>query len=203
MYDAKYSAQCLRPSPHFLRQFKYIHQWSKVSANGSVLDLGGGTGEYSLVLQKAGYHVTLNDISDIAIAKAVASGVQNTLAGNILDHQTNDAGPFDLVLARGFSPLNTDDRLAFQAVLAKIKRLTSDQGKIVIWGLTDMTGNWSESGWFNWHPRDLRELSGHTIAFPAFRYQCFLPLVINHIVSRIMEKLSLSRPITMITMCQT
>ncbi len=68
-YEEKYSHVSVAPSPYFKKQFQYLlDNHSKIDASRlSILDLGGGTGEYSIILQNLGHDVTLFDYSEIAI----------------------------------------------------------------------------------------------------------------------------------------
>jgi len=45
----------------FIRQFSYLVRHYSRTPDPLVLDLGGGTGEYSLALQQAGYRTVLLD----------------------------------------------------------------------------------------------------------------------------------------------
>jgi SAM-dependent methyltransferase len=197
-YDAKYSMVSLSPSPYFLRQFDYVRRWAEAPSAGLLLDLGGGTGEYALALQEAGHDVVLNDISATALEKARAIGVREVDGSDLLADPP--AGRFACILAKGLSPLNTDDAAVFHDVIGRIRSMLAPDGVAIVWGVSDMTGTWSASGWYNWHPRQLRAMAGDTLSFPALRHQVWFPLAVNRAVSAVAERRRWTRMITTISL---
>jgi SAM-dependent methyltransferase len=187
-YDKKYSQVTLKPNPHFKRQFEYLCRWSQVkSGNIRVLDLGCGTGEYSLILESMGFDITSVDISPVAIEKAKKLGVKNAICEDFLNAQLENK--FDLILVKGFSPLNVDSAEEFRSVVYKIDSLLSPDGVIFYWGITDFSGSWTKSGWYNWNPMDLDDLFEWQVHL-VFRWQSFLPIRLNHLISTWMISMS-------------
>jgi SAM-dependent methyltransferase len=173
LYDDTYTKGGLRIPPHFPRQFQYaIAIFGRTASPLRVLDLGGGSGEYSMAMQAMGHEVTLVDISQIAIERALALGVRDAICADFLMDPPQDR--FDLVLCKGFSPLNTDRREDFCEVVRRVEALLRPGGAMLYWAATTNSGTWSDSGWFNWRVRELREMIGKTVLFPAFRYQSML-----------------------------
>ena len=187
MYNDKYMKESQSGHPFFTRQFKYLLKWTgKENGILKVLDLGGGTGTYSSIIQEMGHDVTLVDLSEVAVSKARSIGVKNAVCADFLSAPPNDT--FDVILVKGFSPLNTDDPMIFENILSSIARLLSPGGVIFYyWGSADMSGQWTSSGWYNWHPSLLRNFFEQVQVCPAFRYQALLPPFINTAISRIVE----------------
>jgi SAM-dependent methyltransferase len=188
LYDDAYTKGGLRVPPHFPRQFQYsIAILGRTASPLRVLDLGGGSGEYSMAMQAMGHEVTLVDNSQVAIERARALGVRDAICADFLADPPQDR--FDLVLCRGFSPLNTDRREDFCAVVRRVEALLRPGGAMLYWVATTNSGTWSDSGWFNWRVRDLREMIGETVLFPAFRHQSMLVRVpwLNGAIGRAAE----------------
>jgi len=196
MYDKKYSLVRLKPGPHFNKQFEYILRSTNMGRKKlKILDLGCGTGEYSLMLQMMGHEVIAVDLSGEAIKKAKEIGVTNAFVADLLSEPKKNM--FDIVLVKGFSPLNTDDISEFIDVWNKIKNLLMADGVAIYWGSTNLTSQWSESGWFNWNPDNLKSILVTQVLF-AFRYQANFPWVLNALISFIAKKIKLSRNLTFI-----
>jgi SAM-dependent methyltransferase len=174
LYDSVYAKRGLRAPPHFPRQFRYaLAMIGRTAAPLRVLDLGGGSGEYSMAMQAMGHEVTLVDISEVAIERARALGVRNAICADFLAEVPEDR--FDLVLCKGFSPLNTDRREEFCAVVRRVEALLRPGGAMLYWAFTSNTGTWSApSRWFNWRVSELREMIGETVLFPSLRHQAML-----------------------------
>jgi len=197
-YDTKYSAGVKGFSPAFPRQMRFLLRWMTVpGGRRRVLDLGGGTGEYSLMLQRMGYDVTLYEISQVAINHARSIGVTKTVYADFLEAPPTER--FDIVLVKGFSPLNTDSRQLFDEVLGSIEAMLAPQGVVLYWGVTDLSGQWSDGGWFNWQAANLRLFFDDVLIFPALRYQCVLPVWCNRRLSNALSRCSvLPRPLTVV-----
>jgi len=173
LYDSVYTKGGLRVLPHFPRQFRYaLVMLGRTAAPLRVLDLGGGSGEYSMAMQAMGHEVTLVDLSPVAIERARALGVREAICADFLAELPE--GRFDLVLCKGFSPLNTDRREDFCAVVRRVEALLRPGGAMLYWASTANSGTWSASRWFNWRVRELREMIGETMLFPSFRHQAML-----------------------------
>jgi len=98
----------------------------------------------------------------------------------------------DLVFVKGFSPLNVSNIEEFNHVVSLIDRLLSTDGTFFYWGSTDFSGLWTRSGWYNWKPEKLDELFEWQVHL-AFRWQSFLPVFLNDLISEIMSSLSLPK----------
>lgn len=196
MYNKKYSVVRLKPSPFFKKQFEYILRSTNMGGKKlKILDIGCGTGEYSLMLQEIGHEVIAVDLSEEAIKKAKEIGVKNAFVADLLSEPETNL--FDIVLVKGFSPLNTDDIGKFINVWNKIKDLLKVDGIAIYWGSTNFTSRWSESGWFNWDPDNLNSILVTQVFF-AFRYQASIPWVFNNIISTIAKKIRANRNLTLI-----
>jgi SAM-dependent methyltransferase len=197
-YDSKYAKSAQGFSTWFPRQMEFLLRWMGCRAGPRrILDLGGGTGEYSLMLQKMGHDVTLYELSRVAIEHARRIGVAKTVCADFLEKPPADH--FDIVLVKGFSPLNTDDRYVFSELLGVIEGMLAPQGLILYWGVTDLSGRWSDSGWFNWQAASLRMLFDEVLICPALRYQSKLPIWFNRLLSNVLCRSSvLSRPLTVV-----
>ena len=183
-YDSKYSRGPQGFAPAFPRQMRFLLKWMQLPSRPlRIVDLGGGTGEYSLMLQDMGNDVTLFEISEVAVDRARQLGVKKTRLGDFL-HEPPE-GSFDLVFAKGFSPLNTDDPPRFASVLERMKGLLAPNGVVLYWGVTNFTGSWSSSGWFNWKAEDLGRFFDELLVMPLFRYQAVLPVSVNRGLSRV------------------
>jgi SAM-dependent methyltransferase len=196
-YEQKYRNESLRVPRHFIRQFTYLARHYGRTPNPLILDAGGGTGEYSLALQQAGYRTILLDFAAEAIRKARERGVHELIQADFMIHDFKGQR-MDLVLAKGFSPLNTDDESRFAAGLARIRGILGPQGTGLYWTVTDLSGRWSASQWYQvpaaWLSRHFNEV----LVFPAFRYQVILPLWLNRAVSRMLLRRRLPKSMTAI-----
>ena len=195
-YDNKYSRSAQGYSPMFPRQMQFLLRWMGIpNRQQRILDLGGGTGEYSMMLQQMGHDVTLYEISQVAIDHAHKLGVTKTVCADFLGEPPKEQ--FDVVLVKGFSPLNTDDQEEFDRLLDAMVAMLAPQGVVLYWSTTDMTGQWSDSGWFNWQVTDLQELFDEVLIFPALRYQAVLPVWCSRVIHNMLCRYSiLSRPFT-------
>ena len=196
-YDAKYSRGAQGLARAFPHQFSFLSRWAGCGVRAlRILDLGGGTGEYSLALQRMGHDVTLFELSAVAVDRARGLGVRKIIHGSFPDQSPGES--FDLVLVKGFSPLNTDDIAAFTRTLAAIETVLVPGGVILYWGTTDLTGRWTSSGWFCWKPAALRALFDDILVFPALRYQALLPVWFSAAASRLIcSRDSMPRPLTL------
>lgn len=184
-YEEKYNNEVLVPPPYFIKQFEYIIKsfHSPPTKKIRILDLGGGTGEYSRLLQDAGYNVTLFDFSQEAIEKAHNIGVQKTICADFNTFKFGNE-KYDIILAKGFSLLNTDKSLNFERILKRSKLLLNSEGLFIYWGQTNLSNEWTKSGWYQLSNVDLKRYFTHSLILPAFRYQLNLPLFLNLFISK-------------------
>jgi ubiquinone/menaquinone biosynthesis C-methylase UbiE len=128
-YDAKYDA-----IPFFSKIYEAV-TWDNIQRflpqlPARILDSGGGTGRWAVVLAEMGYDVTLTDISqgmlDQALAKIEARGLAQwvtVLRQDIRDMHALADESFDLVLAEGDPLSYCEDPAAGVAELARVARL--------------------------------------------------------------------------------
>lgn len=199
IYNRKYVDSSLSLAPYFSKQFRYLLSVAgKRKKNEAVLDLGGGTGEYSLALQDMGYDVTLFDFSKAAVERARRIGVKKTICEDFATCFLGDKN-FDVVMAKGFSPLNTDQNGVFDRCMTRIMTMLNSRGVFIYWGVSDLSGNWSGTGWYNCTVNDLKRYFDTVLIFPAFRYGCRLPFKVNNAITRLIMKLPyLPRALTII-----
>src|SRR5512136_999798 len=107
VYDAKYAAIPFYAAIYEAVTWDNIHRFLP-TLPARVLDAGGGTGRWTVVLARMGYEVTLTDISqgmlDVARAKIEAAGLSDqvmSLRQDIRDMSALAADSFDLVLSEG------------------------------------------------------------------------------------------------------
>ena len=198
LYENKYELSGLNPSPYFLKQFQYIEQKYIKQKHLKVLDLGGGTGEYSLLLQQLNYDVTLFDFSEQAIERAKNIGVESTICDDFLSYDFKGK-KYDVVFVKGFSLLNTDDKSQFLSLIARMKYILSSNGSIIYMGQTDLSSKWTDSGWYQLGIKEINVYFTDFLIFPAFRYQLYFPLIFNKFLSNSLAKFKiLPRSMTLV-----
>ncbi len=186
LYEKKYELSGLSPSPYFKKQFQYIHKNYIKKNSLKILDLGGGTGEYSLLLQELNHNVTLFDFSKQAIRRAKSIGVLSTICDDFLSYDFNEE-KYDIVFVKGFSLLNTDNQKNFLALKKQMNNILKDDGYIVYMGQTDLSGKWTDSGWFELNKEMIEDYFDEYLILPAFRYQLHLPLMINNFITKLLS----------------
>jgi SAM-dependent methyltransferase len=193
-YDAEYASASIPDFPHFEQEFLHLLALAgREGQRGRLLDLGGGTGEHSLVFQRLGFDVTLFDFSPVGVARARSAGVARALCGDFTTHDFGDER-FDVVFAKGFSPLATDDPAEYARFEERILALlTPKTGAFLYWGATDLSGRWTASNWFELRPEDVARHFDDALLLPLFRAQCRLPVAVNKALSRAL--LALGRPL--------
>jgi SAM-dependent methyltransferase len=198
-YNSKYAAQRLKVPSYLENQFRYILSMLNYDkADIRILDLGGGTGEYSLVLQNLGYEVTLFDFSKIAIQKSREIGIHKTICADFSTYDFNSQ-KYEVVFSKGFSLLNTDNELLFNINLQKMLALLVPNGACIYWSVTDFSGGWTLTGSYRPTKVELQRHFDQVVIFPAFRYGCRFPKYINQFISRALFLLpKLPKPMTVI-----
>ncbi|MBN1139218.1 MAG: class I SAM-dependent methyltransferase [Anaerolineae bacterium] len=128
-YDAKYDG-----IPFYGKVYEPV-TWDNIRRflpplPAQVLDAGGGTGRWTVVLAKMGYEVTLTDISqgmlDVARGKIEAAGLSDRVTimrQDIRDMSALGADSFDLVLAEGDPVGYCEDHAAAIGELARVAKV--------------------------------------------------------------------------------
>lgn len=119
----------------FITSMKYIHKYinPQIPANEfKILDIGAGTGRYSVALAEEGYDVTAVELVkyNLGILKSKNSSVK-ALQGNALNLKKIASDQFDLTLLFGpmYHLFGFDDKVK---ALAEAKRVTKPGGIILV-----------------------------------------------------------------------
>lgn len=116
----------------YITSMKYIHEYLKDMDNPSILDVGAGTGRYSVVLADEGYDVTAVELVkyNLGILKSKGSTVK-AMQGNAMNLKKLDDESFDMTLVFGpmYHLYNHDDKLK---ALSEAKRVTKKDGIILV-----------------------------------------------------------------------
>ncbi len=141
----------------FITSMKYIEQY--IEKDAKILDLGAGTGRYSIALSRKGYNVTAVELiqHNIDVFKSLLkdSGNINIKQGNAMDLGDYPDALFDAVLIFGpmYHLYSKEDKLK---VLNEAKRVVKDSGyifaaycmnepTIIQWGFRDDGNNIMEA----------------------------------------------------------
>ena len=114
---------------------KYIHSCLSGEGGERILEIGAGTGRYSIALAREGYAVTALGLIEhnLSILRSKLDGTESieTLRGNALDLSRFDAGTFDLTLLLGpmYHLYTDEDRLR---ALSEAVRVTKPGGHILV-----------------------------------------------------------------------
>lgn len=114
----------------FITNMKYIHEYLK--EGDKILDIGAGTGKYSLSLDKEGYEVTAVELvkRNIQIINKKNPHLK-TILGNALDLSMIKDNTYDIVLL--FGPMYHLKKRSDQIkALAEAKRVTKKEGIILV-----------------------------------------------------------------------
>ncbi len=116
----------------FQTNLKYIHDVLNNDKSKRVLDIGAGTGAYSVYLDKEGYKVDAVELvkHNIDVFKKKGSGV-NIIQGNALDLKMFEDNTFDVTLLFGpmYHLLKEEEKLK---ALSEAKRVTKKGGTILV-----------------------------------------------------------------------
>lgn len=116
----------------YITSMKYIHQYLEAMQTPRILDVGAGTGRYSVALAKEGYDVTAVELVkyNLGILKKKGSSVK-AYQGNALKLSRFEAESFDMTLLFGpmYHLYNFEDKLK---ALKEAKRVTRTGGIILV-----------------------------------------------------------------------
>ncbi|MBE5942116.1 MAG: class I SAM-dependent methyltransferase [Lachnospiraceae bacterium] len=116
----------------FITSMKYIHQCLEEMDSPKILDIGAGTGRYSVALANEGYDVTAVELVkyNLGILKKKQSNVK-AYQGNALNLKRFEDESFDLTLLFGpmYHLYTFEDKLK---ALQEAKRVTKPNGRILV-----------------------------------------------------------------------
>lgn len=116
----------------FITSMKYIHNYLADMPDARILDVGAGTGKYSVVLADEGYDVTAVELVkyNLGILKAKKSSVK-AYQGNALHLKRFEDNSFDMTLLFGpmYHLYTFEDKLQ---ALCEAKRVTKQGGVILV-----------------------------------------------------------------------
>lgn len=116
----------------YITSMKYIHEFLGENKDKKIIDIGAGTGRYSVSLANEGYDVTAVELVkyNLGILKSKQSKVK-AYRGNALDLSKFGSGSFDMALI--FVPMyhlfTFDEKVQ---VLNEAKRITKNKGYILV-----------------------------------------------------------------------
>lgn len=116
----------------FTTSMHYIHEYLKEMKNPRILDIGAGTGRYSVALAEEGYDVTAVELCkpNLGVLKAKNSHVK-AYQGNALDLSRFPDESFDLTLLFGpmYHLISFEEKVK---ALNEAKRVTKKNGIIMV-----------------------------------------------------------------------
>jgi len=116
----------------YITSMKYIHEYLGSSKDKKIIDIGAGTGRYSVSLADEGYDVTAVELVryNLGILKSKKSNVK-AFQGNALDLSRFSNNSFDMALIFGpmYHLFGTSDKVR---VLNEAKRVTKKGGYILV-----------------------------------------------------------------------
>ena len=116
----------------YITSMKYIHDYLKNNGNEKILDVGAGTGRYSIQLANEGYDVTAIELvkHNLGVLKSKGSTVKEQ-QGTALDLSRFSENTFDMTLVFGpmYHLYNFEDKAK---VLQEAKRVTKVNGVILV-----------------------------------------------------------------------
>ncbi|MDT8717863.1 methyltransferase domain-containing protein [Clostridium sp. 19966] len=116
----------------YITSMKYIHDYLKNNDNAKILDVGAGTGRYSVQLANEGYDVTAIELvkHNLGILKSKGSTVK-AMQGTALDLSRFEENTFDIALVFGpmYHLYNFQDKVK---ALEEAKRVTKAGGVILV-----------------------------------------------------------------------
>jgi SAM-dependent methyltransferase len=117
---------------HFFRapeEFSPIERAALERCRGRVLDIGGGTGLHSLVLQERGHEVTTIDVCPEAVEIMTARGVRDARREDVFRFR---GGPFDTLLMLGHGIGLVEDLAGLDRFLPHARDLAGAGGQVLL-----------------------------------------------------------------------
>lgn len=117
----------------YLTTMKYIHEYLKGRTDAEILEVGAGTGRYSIPLAREGSRVTALELVehniDVLKGKLDGSEIIDVMQGNALDLSRFENNTFDMTLVLGpmYHLYTRDDKLK---ALSEAVRVTKQGGII-------------------------------------------------------------------------
>jgi len=149
MYDANPQQEWNRLALDAYHSLEFTVTWHHLSQHlppgGHILDAGAGPGRYSLALSRAGYQVTLLDLSagNLALARQhfaaepveIQGRLQDVIAGDVthMDHFAD--GAFDAVLCLGGVLSHIQPAQARQRAMDELVRVARPGGLVAVTGV--------------------------------------------------------------------
>lgn len=120
------------PIKLFFREVEDFPEWEKTAlklCSGTVLDIGGGAGRHSLVLQARGVTVCAIDVVPECVDVMNRRGVKEAHCADILEF---DGAPFDTLLGvmNGFTMVESLENL--RPFLRNVRRLIARDGQFLV-----------------------------------------------------------------------
>lgn len=116
----------------YITSMKYIHKYLEGKEGAKILDVGAGTGRYSVQLAEEGYDVTAVELVkyNLGILKSKGSSVK-AYQGTALDLSRFEADSFDMVLVFGpmYHLYTMEDKIK---ALAEAKRVVKPDGVVLV-----------------------------------------------------------------------
>lgn len=116
----------------YITSMKYIHKYLENNKNAKILDVGAGTGRYSVELANEGYDVTAVELvkHNLGVLKSKGSTVK-AFQGTALDLSRFDENTFDMTLVFGpmYHLYTFEDKVK---ALEEAKRVTKTGGIILV-----------------------------------------------------------------------
>lgn len=116
----------------YITSMKYIHEYLGENKNAKILDVGAGTGRYSVQLASEGYDVTAVELVkyNLGILKSKESSVK-AYQGTALDLSRFEENMFDMTLIFGpmYHLYTIEDKIK---ALTEAKRVTKPGGYILV-----------------------------------------------------------------------
>ncbi|MGN1000565.1 MAG: class I SAM-dependent methyltransferase [Bacilli bacterium] len=116
----------------YITAMKYIHKYLSKMNNPKILDIGAGTGKYSIALSNEGYDVTAIELvkHNLMTLKSKNSNIK-AFQGNAINLKKFKDKTFDMILLFGpmYHLISDDEKLM---ALFEAKRILKDDGIILI-----------------------------------------------------------------------